>query len=432
MYSQTFILLYLLPLLIIVLVYTRTRRRRRAEFAETYQQAIAAGLTEPASLHPVVDPNRCIGSGGCVPACPERAIGIVGGKARLVDASACIGHGACAAACPMEAITLVFGTERRGIDIPYVSPDFETNVPGVYIAGELGGMGLIRKSAEQGRQAIEAIRRRGGSKSPLDVVIVGAGPAGIAAGLGAIQHKMRYRLIEQESELGGTVFHYPRNKVAMTAPVKLPVVGTLKIGEITKEELLGIWQDIVKRTGMKIHFRERMEAIIASPESIEVKTSRGTYATRAVLLAIGRRGTPRKLGVPGEEQSKVVYRLVDAEQYRGKRMLVVGGGDSAVEAAVSLSEESGTRVWLSYRGDAFNRIKAGNRTRLDEAVAGERLTVLLQSTVVRIDADSVEMQTAEGNTTLPNDGVIVAAGGILPTDLLKSVGIRFETKHGTA
>lgn len=429
--SRTFVLLYLLPLLIIVLVYTRRRRRRRAEFAETYQQAIAAGLTEPASLHPVVDPNRCIGSGGCVPACPESAIGIVDGKARLVDASACIGHGACAAACPMEAITLVFGTERRGVDIPYVTPDFQTNVPGVYIAGELGGMGLIRKSAEQGRQAIEAICRRGDSKAPLDVVIVGAGPAGIAAGLGAIQHKLRYRMIEQEPELGGTVFHYPRNKVAMTAPVKLPVVGTLKIGEISKEELLALWQDIVRRTGMSIHFRERMEAIVASPDSIEVKTSRGTYTTRAVLLAIGRRGTPRKLGVPGEEQPKVVYRLVDSTQYRGKRMLVVGGGDSAVEAAVSLSEEPGTRVWLSYRGEAFNRIKAANRARLDEAVAQKRLEVLLGSNVVKIDVASVEMQTTDGSTTLPNDGVIVAAGGILPTDLLKKVGIRFETKHGT-
>ena len=391
--SQIVILLYLLPLLVIVFVYTRTRRRRRAEFAETYQQAIAAGLTEPASLHPVVDPIRCIGSGGCVPACPESAIGIVDGKARLVDASACIGHGACAAACPMEAISLVFGTERRGIDIPYVTPEFETNVPGVYIAGELGGMGLIRKSAEQGRQAIDAIRRRGGSKAPLDVLIVGAGPAGIAAGLGAIQHKMRYRMIEQESELGGTVFHYPRNKVAMTAPVKLPVVGTLKIGEITKEELLNIWQDIVRRTGMKIQFRERMEAIIARPESIEVKTSRGTYTTRAVLLAIGRRGTPRKLGVPGEEQPKVVYRLVDAEQYRGKRVLVVGGGDSAIEAAVALSEQPGTRVWLSYRGQTFNRIKAGNRTRLDEAAAKNRLEVLMDSTVLEIDPGSVQLQT---------------------------------------
>ena len=185
------------------------------------QESVAAGLAEPPSLHPVIDHRICLGSASCVTACPEDAIGIVNGKAVLINAAHCIGHGACLAACPVDAIKLVFGTETRGIDIPNVSPHFESNVPGLFIAGELGGMGLIRKAAEQGRQAIESIAQaRAAARMTLDVVIVGCGPAGLSAGLSAIEQKLRYALIEQEDSLGGTVFHYPRNKIVMTAPVQ--------------------------------------------------------------------------------------------------------------------------------------------------------------------------------------------------------------------
>ena len=209
--------LYGAVLVLVLAGYVWRHRRRQARHASELQQAVAAGLVEPPSLHPVVDKRACIGSGSCVAACPEQALGLVGGKATLINASACIGHGACFAACAFDAIKLVFGTERRGIDIPHVTPQFETNVPGIFIAGELGGMGLIRKAAEQGRQAVDSIRRRPRGDADLDVVIVGCGPAGLSAGLSALQHGLRYRLIEQEASLGGAVFHYPRHKVAMTA-----------------------------------------------------------------------------------------------------------------------------------------------------------------------------------------------------------------------
>lgn len=428
------ILIYGALLALVLVLYVRRQRRIHRTHKEELQQAVAAGLAEPASLHPVVNPTRCIGSGSCAQACPEDALGVVHGKAVLKNASACIGHGACLSACPVEAISLVFGTATRGVDIPNISPDFETNVPGIYIAGELGGMGLIRKAAEQGRQALEAIRRRRAgapSRDELDVLIVGCGPAGLSAGLSAIQHKLRYRIIEQEDSLGGAVYHYPRNKITMTAPVQLALVGKVKFGEVSKERLLEFWNGVVQRTGLQVSFRERLTGIERRGEGFVVQTDRGQYAARSVLLAMGRRGTPRKLDVPGEESSKVVYRLVDAEQYAGRKVLVVGGGDSALEAALAIAAQPRTQVMLSYRSAAFGRVKQKNRDALEAARAEGRIAVLLNSNVKSIEVDAVEIEQQGAKRTYPNDAVIVCAGGELPTPLLQKVGIEFETKFGT-
>lgn len=429
---MSYVFLYLGVALCVVVAYLFLQRRRERANVQEHKASVEQGLNEPPSLHPVVDPLRCIGSGGCVHACPEGALGIVQGKAVLINAASCIGHGACAAACPIEAIQLVFGSEKRGIDIPSVTPNFESNVPGLFIAGELGGMGLIRKAVEQGRQAMGHVRKRKSAPDELDVLIVGAGPAGISAGLSALEHKLRYRMVEQEHALGGTVYHYPRNKIAMTAPVTLALVGKVRMGEVTKEALLSFWQGVVQRTALKIHFGETLQGIEREGEGFMVATSAGRYRARSVLLAIGRRGSPRKLGVPGEGTPKVVYRLVDAEQYEGQAVLVVGGGDSALEAAVALAEQPGTTVTLSYRSAAFSRVKEANRQRLAAQVGAGRVELLLESEVERIEPDTVTLKTGAGPRTLPNQGVIVCAGGVLPTPLLQRAGIEFSTKYGTA
>lgn len=425
-----FALYYGLPLVLLLVWWVWRKGKRESREIGVLEEAKAAGLTEPASLHPVFNPFRCVGGGGCAKACPEHAIGIINGKGVLINAAHCIGHGACKAACPHDALELVFGTEKRGLDIPHVTSQFETNVPGIFIAGELGGMGLVRKCAEQGRQAMESISKLKGSGKPYDVVIVGVGPAGLASSLGALEKGLKFVTIEQEDSLGGTVYHYPRNKLVMTAPVVLPIVGLAKLGEIKKEDLLSFWQGIIDKTGLKLNFSERMESVTPSGDGFIVKTPKTSYETRTVLLCIGRRGTPRKLEVPGEEQSKVVYRLIDAEQYRGQNVLVVGGGDSALEAACSLADEPDTTVTLSYRSEAFGRVKEKNRQRLKQAEADGRITVLLKSTVKQIGGKDVTLSHDGKELVLANDAVIVSAGGILPTPFLKEIGIKIETMHG--
>lgn len=423
---------YAMPLSLVLTLYLRRHRKREARSIEVLNKSREAGLTEPPSLHPVVDPAICMGSGACTHACPEGALGFVNGKAHLVNPTICIGHGACAATCPVGAIKLVFGTARRGMDIPAVKPTFETNVSGIYIAGELGGMGLIRKAAEQGKQAMKSIAKSRADDELLDVVIVGAGPAGISSTLGAMESKLRFVTIEQEDSLGGTVYHYPRNKIVMTQPVVLPLVGKAQLGEISKESLLEFWQGIVDRVHMPINFSERLEKVIpAENGGYVVKTQKSEYRARCVLLAIGRRGTPRKMGVPGEEMSKVVYRLIDPEQYRGQKVLVVGGGDSAIEAAIAIAGEPDTTVTLSYRGDAFGRIKQKNRERLAEAEQSGRLAVLLNSNVLRVEKEVAHLEQGGQPVMLDNDAIIVCAGGILPTPMLKEMGIQVDTKFGT-
>ena len=415
--------------------------------------AVAGGLREktaslsrarafdaPPSLHPVISPALCIGCGACTHACPEgEIIGMIGGKAELIDAASCIGHGACKTSCPVSAIDLVFGTAKRGVDIPQVSPDFQSNVSGLYIAGELGGMGLIANAVEQGCQVIDSIAKREGLDQPsvlpdiLDVVIVGSGPAGFAASLAAKEKQLRAVTLEQNA-LGGSVAHYPRGKLVMTRPARLPLFGTFKALRVSKEKLLDLWQSAHQKTGVQIRFGERVDRVTTKPWGFEVVTNLETYAARTVVLATGRRGAPRKLNVPGEGLSKVVYSLVDADQYRGRSVLVVGGGNSAIEAAVELGRQLGAQVTLSYRGKSFARVTPQNLTQLEEAEAKQRITVLRGTTVVAITADAVELegQVLGQRRQLPNEAVIVCAGGLLPMALLNQIGVEVETRFGTA
>jgi thioredoxin reductase/Pyruvate/2-oxoacid:ferredoxin oxidoreductase delta subunit len=430
--------LYAIPIIAILAWYIKRHSHRETTGLNSLRQATEEGLIEPPTLHPEIDHTLCIGCTNCVAACPEQGshqvLGMIRKKAHLVGPTNCIGHGACKNVCPVNAITLVFGTSRRGVDIPRVNPDFQTNVPGVFIAGELGGMGLIRNAVEQGRQAMESIVKlvKQGHQNDLDVVIVGAGPAGFASTLGATAAKIRHMTVEQE-ELGGTVAHFPRRKLVMTQPADLPIVGKMKFKEVQKETLIDYWRDVEKKTGIKINYNERVDSITPIPTGgFTVTTSKATYNTRTVLLTIGRRGTPRKLGVPGEEMDKVVYRVIDPAQYSNMNVLVVGGGDSALEAATSIAAEPGTTVTLSYRSEAFSRAKPKNRQLVDEMQAAGRLRVMYSSTVKQIGDGFVEISADDKVESIANDAVVVSAGGILPSAFLKTVGIHVETKWGTA
>ncbi len=429
--------MYLVPMLLIWVAYFGIKLLRSRRNVKIMDEEYEAGLTEPVSLHPIIDNHCCMGCAACVAACPEQnnhpVLGIIKGRAELIAPTNCIGHGACKRACPFDAITLVFGTERRGVDIPVVSPDFETNMPGIFIAGELGGMGLIRNAIEQGYKALDSLHK-GITKAGHgihDVLIVGAGPAGFSATLRAHELNLDYITVEQDS-LGGTVFQFPRGKMVMTAPVELPIIGKVKLTETSKESLLSFWEEIEIKTGIRINYKERVQSVVPIEGGYQVDTSRGSYRTQSILLAIGRRGTPRKLGVPGEELGKVVYRLIDPEQFRNQHVLIVGGGDSALEAAVSLSDQPGTKVTLSYRSGAFSRAKKKNRHRIDKAVETGKIQLLLNSNVSLFDEDTVTIEQDGKRLVIENDAAIISAGGVLPTGFLSEIGIAMETKHGTA
>ncbi|MGB7654865.1 MAG: NAD(P)-binding domain-containing protein [Novosphingobium sp.] len=427
-------LIYVAPLVAIWFGWIWLGKHRSARARAVLEDNLQAGLMEPNSLHPVIDSALCLGCASCVRACPEKSIlGIIDGKAMLIEPTMCVGHGACATACPTHAISLVFGTATRGVDIPLLSPTFETSVPGIFIAGELGGMGLIKNAIEQGRQAIvhaaAHARRVSGGGDALDVVIVGCGPAGIAASLGAKEAKLDFVTLDQSS-LGGTVAHFPRGKVVMTAPAKLPIVGEVRFGEVSKERLLAFWEKVIAETGLQPRFEEQVSAIERNGQLFEVVTSKGRYPAKAVILAIGRRGTPRTLDVPGEELEKVLYRLIDPEQFAGCKVLVVGGGDSALEAAAQIAEQPGSQVTLSYRGKGFSRAKNKNRERVIELARTNRIEVLLESEIRAIEPDAVKLSTTIGERQLANDTVIICAGGLLPTQFLHNIGINVETKYG--
>lgn len=411
------------------------RREEREALAEL-EEARAAGRHEPVSIRPWVDEGKCMGSGACVLACPEHAVlAIVGGQAQLANANACIGHGACATACPRNAIELVFGGERRGVDLPKVSTEFQTDVPGLYVAGELGGMGLVANAIEQGSQATrQALRGLKAGKAEFDLVVVGAGPAGVAAGLEALRSGANVAVLEQD-EFGGAIRHYPRNKIVMAHGYRLPGQKRRKHGTISKEELIEELGAAIAEAGLEISDRECVQGVQKDGEVFEVRTDKRVLRASAVILAVGRRGTPRKLGVPGEELEKVAYRLLDPEQFQHQHVLVVGGGDSAVEAACTLGEEPGCRVTLSYRRESFGRIKRGNQERLDAAVAEGRVKLRTRTELAEILPDRVRLLTkgAPADATgevLPNDAVFVFAGGVLPTQLLVDAGIVLERHYG--
>ena len=423
----------ILLILIVLLIYIKKQKRESNEVGVKIELAKEEGIHEPVSLYPVVDPNRCIKSGACIDACPEHDIlGIRNGKATIINASHCIGHGACFRACPVEAISLWIGTEKRGVDIPDVSPTFETNVPGVYIAGELGGMGLIKNAVSQGKEAVENIVKaiKKDAKAEYDLIVVGAGPAGISATLEAKKHNLKVLTLEQDT-LGGAVYTFPRKKIVMTTPMDLPLYGKVKFHETSKAELLELWQSVLSKNDIIIKENSKVEAIVPEGNIFKIETVAGeVYTTKTVLIAIGRRGTPRKLNVKGEDTEKVAYRLLEAEEIKNKNILIVGGGDSAIESALLLADEN--NVTLSYRSDSFSRLKVRNTNSINEAIKNKLIDVKFNSRIVSIDTDTISYSMNDSTEILKikNDLVYIFAGGELPTQFLKKIGIDVTTKYG--
>ncbi|HEU5039730.1 MAG TPA: NAD(P)-binding domain-containing protein [Gemmatimonadales bacterium] len=412
-----------------VALHWRRTRRREADACAAAERA-QRHADRPAAQHPHVDVAHCIGCGGCVEACPEGdVLAVVGGTAAIVNPLKCVGHGLCAEACPVGAIEIVLAPPSMSADLPVLTPDGESNIENLFIVGELSGLALIKNAVNQGRNAVDEVARRLAraarhpDPSVRDVCVIGAGPAGLSASLRAIERGLTYVTLEQ-GELGGAVAHYPRRKLVMTSPVEFPLRGRLDKLEVSKEELLHFWHSTARQAGLTVRHRERVEEILRDDGCFTVVTDQGRYRARAVVLAIGRRGTPRRLGIPGEERPKVMYSLLDAEAYRDCDVLVVGGGDSAVEAALGLARPPGNRVTISYRRQEFSRIKERNARHLRQVVEQGRLRVLYGSSPVDVRERSVVLQVGPERLELANDYLWVFAGGTAPREFLERVGIR--------
>ena len=422
-----------LLILTVLALYIRKQKRDTRKADIKIAHAKEEGLYEPISLYPFIDPYRCIKCGACVDACHEEdVLAIRNGVSTVINASNCVGHGACFLACPVDAISLRIGTEKRGVDLPHMNTNFETNVPGIFIAGELGGMGLIRNSVTQGREAVENIVKilKKDSKASYDLIIVGAGPAGISASLTAKKHNLKVLTLEQDT-LGGTVFTFPRAKIVMTSPMDLPLYGKVKLNETSKSELLDLWNTVLSKNKIEIQENSKVEAIISADGIFNVETLKGeNFSTQTILLAIGRRGTPRKLNVPGEDSEKVAYRLLDSEEILNKHILVVGGGDSAIESALLLADKN--KVTISYRSSNFSRLKTKNAEKINSAIKDGLVAVKFNSNIVSIEKDKVLYTENESKEILQleNDFVYIFAGGELPTQFLKKAGISISTKFG--
>ncbi|MBP9143656.1 MAG: NAD(P)-binding domain-containing protein [Thermoanaerobaculia bacterium] len=429
--------LALAVVLAIVLGYLISFRRRNRRDHERARATEGRGPVQPMGAFPYIDPAVCIGCGGCVAACPEKVLGIVGGLAVAVQGNRCIGIAACAKACPVQAIEISLGDLRGRADVPWMTDRRETNVPGVYVAGELAGLALIRNAVRQGRETVRAIAAELAvvdSRDPelLDVAIIGAGPAGLAAALTAVESRLRYAVFEQQSDLGGTIYNFPRRKLTHTEEVELPIYGPLRKSEYSKEELLELFRGLLEKHRLEVRFGQKVLQVIPEGGLFHILTASNAWRARRVLLALGRRGTPRKLGVRGEALSKVMYQVRDAEEYRGKKILCVGGGDSAIEAAMGLARQAGNELTLSYRGQAFDRVKAKNLETLDKLVRRGKIRPLLGSEVLEIGDGEVRLRTAQGEIAIANDYVFVLIGGEPPFPFLRSIGVVFGNESAAA
>jgi thioredoxin reductase/polyferredoxin len=317
---------------------------------------------------------------------------------------------------------------------PNVDANFESNVKGLYIIGDLAGAPVVKLAMAQGNDVAEHIaalpNARGGDSTVYDLIVVGAGAAGLNCALVAQDRGLRVLVLEK-GKIANTIEDFPEGKWVYAEPDQTVPKGKLWLDGARKEDLVNRWNQIVRDNRLDVRTSEGVGAISRRKDGgLDVKTAKGVYAARRVVLATGQRGNPRKLGVPGQDRSNVYHRLYSPKHYHDEDILVVGGGNSAVEAALTLSEQN--RVTLSYRGSEFGRIFKDNERLLHEAVAAGKIKVLFNSNVKRFDESAYTLEIEEHGRkrteSLPYHHAFVLVGAELPTAFLKSLGIQLENE----
>ncbi len=398
-------------------------------------QAAKGPATAAGPLHAMVRADVCVGCGTCVAACPEPNALSMHGRLAVVNKGACVGHGECVAACPVSAILMTTGEAVHRVEVPEIGAGFQSNVPGLYIVGELGGRGLIKNAINEGTLAIEHIvrelppgePRKLGDAEALDVVVIGSGPAGLSAGLSAHLAELSYVVLEQ-GDLAESVRKYPRHKILLAETSRVPVYGRLWVGNASKETLLSVWEAIIAENGLKILTGRRVEEITRFGALFLVRAGTEIFCARRVVLAMGRRGTPRRLGVPGEQLPNVFYDIVEMETFSGRRVVVVGGGDSAAESALGLANQEGTVVHLLHRRERFDRMQPSLLAKLNRAVSAGRITLLFSSHVREIQETSLILDVGGQRNKIPYDDLIIRVGGEAPTQMLEGLGVHIVSK----
>jgi thioredoxin reductase len=420
----------------------------------------------PAYPHPVIFPERCIGCHACVDACPHDVLAIVNGIATPVARDQCMEDTSCQVECPVNPKACVVVNTTKRIPprkVPARDSRFQTNVPGCYIVGDVSGTPLIKNAANEGADVIRHVaeelsngaRVDGGAE--YDVAIIGVGPAGLSAAITASQMGLRYVAIEQDRVLA-TIEAYPANKYVFFKPETMESRGAIDVGGAgrQREEILDDWRGAMSATGAAVREFESCKSVKRSDEGdfFTVKTEQGdekrpaAYTARRVVLALGNRGTPMRLKVPGEElkvvrdgreEDKVKYKLTDPEAYRRRRLMVVGAGNSAIEAAVDLvarrqgdaisfrPAEETNEVTLVIRSDLKNDLKFQNKQQVYDCIDEGRIRAYFGTTIKEIrDGEVVLMnaRTSEETATVPNDYVFAMIGGDRPTKFLESIGIK--------